>query len=186
MDDDYFLKSLRIGDNKGISEIYKTLFPKLKSYILKRNGDQEEAKDIMQKALLQLSARAQDQNFVISSSFDAYFITICKNLWIREVKRRKKKVTNDNIIALTNDDIEIANSAYEQEKWEIFQEKLNLISENCRELLKLFFNKVSYKNIALLKGYATENTVKQRMFKCKAKLKEAIHSDVRYKNLKNY
>lgn len=186
MNDNYFLKCLRTGDNKGISEIYKTLFPKIRSYILKRDGNEEDAKDIMQKALIQLSARAQDSEFVISSSFDGYFMTICKNLWIREVKKRKTRVTNDNVVHLISEDTEIAHSAYEQEKWEVFQEKLNLISENCRELLKLFFNKISYKEIALLKGYATENTVKQRMFKCKTKLKEAIHSDARYKDLKNY
>jgi len=184
MNDDYFLKSLRNGDNKGIRKIYQDVFPKIKNYLLKKDGNEDQAKDIMQKALIQLSVRAQDKNFSISSSFEAYFMTICKNLWIREVKKQKKRVTNTTVLDLVSEDVDIANSTFEQEKWELFQEKLNQISENCRELLKLFFNKVSYKKIAVLKEYANENTVKQRIFKCKAKLKGSIQADARFKDLK--
>lgn len=185
MDTNYFLQSLVKGDNSGIRQMYTELYPKVRSYILKRDGNEDDAKDIMQKALIQLSVRAQDKNFHIASSFDGYFITICKNLWIREVKKSKLRVTNDSIIDLVSDDTEIAVSAFEQEKWELFQEKLNVISENCKTLLQLFFNKVSYKKIAELKNYASENTVKQRIFKCKTKLKDIIQSDNRYKYLKH-
>ncbi len=184
MNTNYFLQSLRNGDNLGIRKIYQELYPKVRSFILKRDGNEDDAKDIMQKALIQLSVRAQDKNFQFTSSFEGYFITICKNLWIREVKKSKLRVTNDGVIDLVSDDMEIAMSVHEQEKWELFQEKLNEVSENCSELLKLFFNKVSYKKIAELKNYATVNTVKQRIFKCKSKLKEAIQSDQRYQQLK--
>jgi len=183
MDSNFFLQSLRNGDNTGIRKIYEELFPKVKSFIIKRDGNIDDAKEIMQKALLQVSTRAQDQNFTLKSSFDAYFMVVCKNLWIRTIKKRKLRVTNDNIIALVSEEAEIAMSTYEQERWELFQEKLQIISENCREILKLFFNKVSYKKIAELKAYANENTVKQRIFKCKARLKEAIQADIRYREL---
>lgn len=185
MDDQYFLQSLIKGDNVGIGNMYTQLYPKVKSYILKRDGNEEEAKDIMQKALLQLSVRAQDPNFTIASTFEGYFMTICKNLWIREAKKLKLRVTNDTIFTLLgeDEDLEIAMSTYEQEKWELFREKLHTISENCKELLLLFFNKTPYKKIAAIKKYASENTVKQRIFKCKAKLKEAIQADKRYKDL---
>lgn len=186
MNTNYFLQSLINGDNLGIRKIYKVLYPKVESYILKKDGNEEDAKDIMQKALIQFSVRAQDKDFQLTSSFEGYFITICKNLWIREVKKAKLRVTDDTIINLTSNDLEIAMSTYEQEKWELFQEKLSTISENCRELLQLFFKKTSYKKIADLKNYASVNTVKQRIFKCKTKLKDAIQSDSRYKHLKDF
>ncbi|WP_109299766.1 RNA polymerase sigma factor [Aquimarina sp. AU474] len=186
MNNEYFLQSLINGDNKGVSKIYKELYPKIRGYILKSDGSDDDAKDIMQKALIQLSVRAQDPNFSITSSFEGYFMTICKNLWRREIKKTKLRVTNDKVFDLVNEELEIAMSIYEQEKWELFREKLNDISTNCRELLKLFFEKVSYKKIAEVKNYASENTVKQRIFKCKSKLKESIQSDIRYKDLKHF
>jgi len=41
-----------------------------------------------------------------------------------------------------------------------------------------------YNKIATMLGYASENTVRQRIFKCKSKLKEAILLDARYNELK--
>lgn len=182
--DDYLLQSLVIGDESGIKEIYKKVYPKIASYIYKHDGSEDDAKDVMQKGLLQLSARAQVKEFSISSSFEGYLFTTCKNVWKREAKLSKLRVTNHKIIAHVHEEREIALAGYEQEKWELFQEKLLEISENCRKILAYFFNKTPYAKIAEELEYATENTVRQRIFKCKSKLKEAIHSDSRYKELK--
>jgi len=182
--DDYLLESLVRGEDKGIKEIYTTLYPKVKAYICSHDGSEDDAKDVMQKALLQLSARAQDKDFKINSTFDGYFITICKNLWRRASKLSKSRVTNEGVLDLVHEEREIALAAYEQEKWELFQEKLLEISENCREVLGFFFKKIPYAKIADTLGYATENTVRQRIFKCKSKLKDAIQMDARYNELK--
>ncbi len=182
--DDYLLKSLITGDESGIKKIYAKMYPKVLAYVSKHDGVEDDAKDVMQKSLLQLSVRAQAKDFSITSSFEGYLFTICKNVWRREAKLSKSRVTNPKVIDLIHEEREIALAAYEQEKWELFQEKLHEISENCRKVLQFFFNKIPYAKIANELGYATENTVRQRIFKCKSKLKEAIHSDSRYKELK--
>ncbi|WP_271783646.1 RNA polymerase sigma factor [Aquimarina algiphila] len=182
--DNYLLNSIVTGNELGIKKIYTTIFPKVLVYVCKHDGTEDNAKDVMQKALLQLSVRAQSKDFSITSSFEGYLFTICKNVWRRETKLSKTRVTNSKIIDLIHEEQEIALAAYEQEKWELFQEKLNEISENCRKVLQFFFNKIPYSKIANELGYATENTVRQRIFKCKSKLKEAIHSDSRYNELK--
>ncbi len=182
--DDFLLHSLITGNEVGIVEIYKKVYPKVLNYVLKHDGSEDDAKDVMQKALLQLSARAQVKEFHITSSFEGYLFTTCKNVWRREVKISKSRVTNNEVIDLVHEEREIALAAFEQEKWELFQEKLLEVSENCQKILTYFFNKTPYRKIAKALGYATENTVRQRIFKCKAKLKEAIQSDSRYHELK--
>ncbi|WP_062061669.1 RNA polymerase sigma factor [Aquimarina longa] len=182
--DNYLLKSLINGNEAGIKEIYKKVYPKVYTYVCSHDGTEHDAKDIMQKALLQLSVRAQKQEFVITSSFEGYFFTTCKNAWRREIKIRKSRVTNPVVIDLIQEERDIALAAYEQDKWELFQQKLEEVSENCRKVLQLFFNKIPYIKIADMLGYATENTVRQRIFKCKSKLKDAIQSDSRYNELK--
>lgn len=182
--DDYLLNSLISGDESGIKEIYRKVYPKVCSYVLKHDGSEDDAKDVMQKGLLQLATRVQVKKITITSSFEGYLFTTCKNVWRRDVKIRNSRVTNDIIIDLIHEEREIALSAFEQDQWELFQEKLLEISENCRRILVFFFNKTPYVNIAKALGYASENTVRQRIFKCKAKLKEAIQSDARYNELK--
>ncbi|OED36965.1 hypothetical protein AB832_05385 [Flavobacteriaceae bacterium (ex Bugula neritina AB1)] len=182
--DDYLLQSLISGDEVGIKEIYKKVYPKVLRYVYNHDGSEDDAKDVMQKGLLQLSVRAQAKDFVITSSFEGYFFTTCKNAWRRERKLSTLRVTNESVIDLIHEERDIALAAYEQEKWELFQEKLSKISDNCRKVLTSFFNKVPYAKIAATLGYASENTVRQRIFKCKSKLKDAIQKDARYKELK--
>ena len=72
----------------------------------------------------------------------------------------------------------------EQEKWELFQEKLEALSDNCKTILKLFFKKTPYVEIAKKLEYASDNVLRQRIFKCKKKLSELIKKDSRYTLLK--
>ena len=93
-------------------------------------------------------------------------------------------VTNDAIKEQGSEERELARSILEQERWEFFQEKLEEISGNCKEILKRFFNKMPYKQIAEELDYNSESVVRQRVFKCKNKLTETIKKDVRFKELK--
>ena len=76
-------------------------------------------------------------------------------------------------------------SILEQKRWELFHEYLEKLSENCKEILKLFFNKVSYKRIIVLMNYNSESVARQRIFKCKGKLIDMVQKDNRYHQLKN-
>ncbi|MGB3468368.1 MAG: sigma-70 family RNA polymerase sigma factor, partial [Cyclobacteriaceae bacterium] len=133
--------------------------------------------------LLQIAVRAKVKDFRISSSFDGYFFVTCRNIWIREMKNKTNEVTFETYSAPVYEEHDIANSAVEQEKWDLFEEKTRSLSENCQKLLSMFFKKISYKQIVKELDYATENVVKQRIFKCKAKLREAIQSDSRFIDL---
>ena len=183
--DKYLLNSLMKGDKKGILELYTLIYPKIEAYILKNKGSQDNTKDIVQQGLMQLYLRANSNDFELKSSLVGYLYTTCRNLWVRQKKIERNKVTlpldhtplsiNENII----------NATIEQEKWELFQEKLRELSENCRRILELYFSKINYSEIAKKLEYSSDNVVRQRVFKCKKKLKDLIHSDNRYKEIKD-
>jgi hypothetical protein len=71
----------------------------------------------------------------------------------------------------------------EQKRWELFTESLELISENCKQILKLFFAKITYAEIMDKFNYNSETVVRQRVFKCKNSLKELVKKDKRFKYL---
>jgi len=73
--DDNLLQSLITGDEAGIREIYSKVYPKVLGYVCKHDGSEDDAKDVMQKGLLQLATRAQAKDFSITSSFEAYLFT---------------------------------------------------------------------------------------------------------------
>ncbi|WP_452226280.1 RNA polymerase sigma factor [Lacinutrix cladophorae] len=183
-DSNYFIKGIKEKKKKVILEIYQNVFPNVKRFVLQNRGQQTDAEDVFQKALLQIITRVEVKSFEIKSSFEAYLFVACKNLWRRELNKNKRMVTNGEVKELGSNERDLASGILEQERWEFFQEKLEEISENCKQILKRFFNEIPYESIAKELGYNDENVVRQRVFKCKSKLAEIIKTDVRFKQLK--
>ena len=182
-DNTYFLNALVQGDSVSIQIIYETCLPYVKKFIVQNSGSIEDAEDIFQKALLQVAVRYKKEAFEIKIDFDAYLFGVCKNLWRRELKLKKNRVTNDPVIELVSEDKHQAIALVEQKRHELFVEKLHLISENCKLILTLHFAKVSCAEIAEEHGYSSEIVVRQRVFKCKKQLIDLIKKDHRYSTL---
>ena len=183
-DPNYFINGIKLKDEKVILKVYQLVFPNVKRFVLNNKGQHTDAEDVFQKALMQIIARVEIKSFEIKSSFEAYLFVACKNLWRRELNKNKNVVTKDTFREHGSEEEDLARSVLEQERWEFFQEKLESISENCKQILKRFFNKIPYKIIAEQLDYTSENVVRQRVFKCKNKLTEMIKTDVRFNQLK--
>ncbi|MCH2192641.1 sigma-70 family RNA polymerase sigma factor [Kordia sp.] len=180
-----FLSTLSKGKEEDILVFYQKVFPKVSRFIVSNNGRVSDAEDIFQKALLQVIVRYRKEPFAIKTSFENYFFTVCRNLWRRELNSSKLKTHHLDTLENISDVEDSAFAIVEQERYELFSEKLALLSENCGNLLSLFFKRTPYVTIMQKMGYNSENVVRQRIFKCKKRLIELIKKDHRYDDLKD-
>ncbi len=180
-----YLHAILEKDNQVIQSIYDDFLPKVRQFVCNNNGSADEAKDVFDKVIFQLYTRMLREPFTIKSSFEAYLFTACKNLWRRQLnKNKKRRVTNEQVTELYYEEKELTQATLEQERWELFKAKLEQLSDNCRKVLRLYFNKVSAQQIMEHLDYASEVTVRQRIFKCKQKLIQMVQDDQRYTELK--
>ena len=183
-DNNYFIDGIFNSDERVIMSIYSRFFPKTLKFVLQNKGQREDAEDIFQKVLLQISIRIRHRELqILNSTFEAYFYTACKNLWRRELNKRKNRVTNTKVAELVSEETDFAKELILQERWELLKEKLEELSENCRKVLNLFLSKISYEEIVQRMSYSSETVARQRVFKCKSKLIKNIKSDDRFKKL---
>lgn len=171
------------GEPKKIKECYNLLFPKVLSLVKLNKGSEEDAKEVFQNAIFQIIIRAKTKGIVIKSSLEGYLFIVCRNLWFQELKKRKIEVRNDLIHNIEGNVTKEIQSIIYQERWDLFEEKINQLSTNCMEILKDFFKKTPYSEIVKKYNYSSENTAFQRVFKCKKKLAELVKKDSRYKDL---
>jgi len=179
--------SLITGDSKGILEIYELVYPSVLKYIRNNSGNQEDAEDIFQKALLHVTTKAKVKNYEPVDNFEWYLYGICKNLWLKELSFRKKWATKAEVKEITDESNAklMALQILENDRREVYLRNFNLLSDNCKKVMSLFLKKRKQKEIAEELGYSSETVVRQRVFKCKSKLIKLIKKDVSYEKLKN-
>lgn len=177
----YYTEGLSSKDSAVFESIYAEFLPMVKRYVVKEGGTEADAEDVFNQVLMQLYTRMKLRPFEIQSTFEGYLFTACKNIWRREFNRKiKERVTKEAYAEQISRTEDTARSILEQEKWELFHEKFKELSANCLKVMELHLAKLSGKEIMERLGYASETTVRQRIFKCKSSLLKKIRADKRY------
>ncbi len=178
-----YLNALIQGDEKTTSEIYNKFYNKVSSFVLSNKGKQEDVEDVFHDALVYLIIAHKKKPLKINS-FEAYFFTVCKNIWKTSLKNRKKQVINNTTPTLENKESDLVLFIIQEERRDLYRNAFQKMSSNCKEILGNYFNGMNYQELLEEYSYASINTVRQRVFKCKAKLIALIKKDNRYNNLK--
>ncbi len=180
-----YIEGILNGDRQLIKAIYEKYNKAILHLVETENGNFEDARDVFQEALMLVYQKAQSADFQLSSSFFTYFYAICKNIW-RNKKRKKSnsEITLTDEMASMVEDIQIP-EIEANEQYMLYRKKFLLLGKDCQELIRLFLQKVKMEEIMRIMNYNSVNYVKQRKFKCKAKLIKLIEKDPAYIELIN-
>ena len=148
------------------------------------NGTEEAARDIFQEAILIIFKKVKSDNLSLSASFFTYLYAVCRNLWLKRLEKKGKMRVTDSEIPELKDESDWEMVIEEEERFRLFRSKFQSLSENCQQLLSLFFKKTSMKEIVDIMGFSSVQYAKKRKFQCKEHLVALVRSDVRFKNLK--
>lgn len=97
MTDQQIIQAIREGNpRKALEEIY-TFFPKVKMYVQQNSGDEDQAKDIFQEAIVIFYEKAQTTDFKLTSSVTTYVFGVSKNLWYSKLRKLGKEIPSDII-----------------------------------------------------------------------------------------
>ncbi len=174
-----YINALIHGDDAIIKEIYSKIYPKVLTFILSNKGNEDDALDVFHDALMYIIVTQKERKTVILS-FEAYIFVICKNIWKKSLKN---KVIKTDVSTLEENETSLSAFILEQQCFEFYIAKFDLLSENCKDILSSYFNGLSYEEITLANAYATVNTVRQRVFKCRSKLMELIKEDREFQKI---
>jgi len=144
----------------------------IEKYILSNSGTKDDAQDVFQNALVVLYSNTQKPSFELTSSISTYIFSISKNLWLKELRRKKNdsdKPLSENIIQEEGD--------FPQKEALIskVEKALNALSENCKRLIELYhYQNFSWKEIVVKMNYKNEHAARNQKYKCLKKLKDKL------------
>jgi len=179
------LAGIVAGDQIIITEFYKNNLPKVKSLILKNSGSEKDAEDIFQDAMVFVYEKLENNSLQLTSSLGTYIYSVCRNMWMNELRKSKKEIKNETILSIAASDTDdIIEEIQQKEKSYVYQKYFLQLGPVCQELLTLFFKGLSMKDIAKQRD-STESYVRKKKFNCKKRLTELIKADPVFEELKN-
>ncbi len=176
---DAILDGIKHGKREVIDFVYYECFPTIRFLITANSGNELDAEDIFQDALVIVYQKIHTNGLVLTSSFKTFLYSICRNLWLQKLDRKAlragflEKESLDNLQEILQLDIE----DLEYEKYQIYQKHFLNLSKDCQKILRLFLNKISLEEIADIMGFKTAKYAKTRKYMCKEKLKNKILND---------
>ena len=187
--DEAILEGLRLRSDYIINFIYKEYFPLIRFLVTENGGSDEDAEDIFQDGIIIIYNKISLNQFILTSSFKTYMYSVCRNLWLQKLNKRKaifdKLSDVEEYIDLPKDTLHEA-GIEEIEMHRIIQIHFLALAEDCQKVLRLFIKNIPLREIAAIMGFKTENYAKTRKYLCKEDLKKRIADDPRSQKFAKY
>jgi RNA polymerase sigma factor (sigma-70 family) len=178
----YLLQSLVDGNAEAIDHIYENYFPVIDHYICRNSGSNQDTQDVFQDGLMALYYKVKEKNLILNCTVRTYLFAICRNLWLKELRRRKVGLEELNEEILSIDDTDVEESCKRMDRYRLYQKHFKRLGDTCQKLLRYYMQGVDMKSIAKKMKLNSENNARKRKFECKQKLMELIQKDSEYIN----
>ncbi len=172
MKDEEVIARIEAGDERALDFLYVKYFKIALRVVLTNSGTEDEAKDIFQETLIVFWRNALKEDFTLTSRISTYLYSICNNLWLKELKRKKRTSPNSDKLEVSDPN---AFSHDQKEQIRIIRECVDSLNDVCKKVLSLYyFDGMSMKEVAKAMGFANADTAKTKKYKCKKELDKVV------------
>ena len=159
----------------ALNRLYIGYFPMILQFILNNNGDEDDAKDVYQEAIIVLYNKIKSGNFELSSKLKTYIYSVCRRIWLKKLSQQSKKSTGK--LSDFEDVIAIETDLEQHEEKDLQFEKMGSallnLGEPCQTIIQDFYiNNLSMQDICEKFGYTNTDNAKTQKYKCLQRLKK--------------
>ncbi|WAC40281.1 RNA polymerase sigma factor [Pedobacter sp. SL55] len=158
----------------ALNKLYVAYFPMVLQFILNNNGDEDDAKDVYQEAIIVLYNKVKSGSFELSSKLKTYIYSVSRRIWLKKLAQHSKKTSNISDfedVLVVEEDME----QHEQKDMQFDKMKLALesLGEPCKTIIEDFYiNNQSMQEICEKFGYTNADNAKTQKYKCLQRLKK--------------
>lgn len=175
----HILESIRNDRNlePTVRLLYNNYFESLASYVRSNQGNDEDAEDFFQEAIIVFIDAVKNNKFRGDSKIKTFLHAIMRNLWLNELKRRKRALNRQTKYYDENPKVEesVQASLQENEVKQSVAALLSQLGERCQQILNLFYyQEKSMKEIHQEMGLENEQTARNTKYKCMKKMHDLL------------
>ena len=161
--------------NRAMAYLYQRLFEKVQALILKNSGSEAEVAELFHEGLIAFLKLLRRGRIDEKVRVEAYIYGICRNLWLKELKKRKE------MSSLSEEQYDIAveevpvSTFIDEEQGRIFTQLMEALGPACKQLLTAFYyERKKMKEIVETLSYSSEQVAKNKKAKCMKKLRALL------------
>lgn len=180
-----FIEAIRSGNNNyALNVIYKDVLPKIKKYVLKNSGTNDDVNEITQQLVEIIYRKIKHENFVPDGEIKGYMWIISRNLWINKAKHSQRMVSVEDETYLDQEDTSASNFDIKTEQNNLAYEIIKKLGDPCATFLKLrILDELKLDEIVEKMGYNNKDVVKSVGHRCKKRLIELVQNNSHLKQL---
>jgi RNA polymerase sigma factor (sigma-70 family) len=170
--------------NAIIHQLYKQYSGMVIAYIISNQGSQQDGEDVFQEALIAFINLVKSGKFRGEASLQTTFVSISRNIWFNEQKKRKSLDTRGKLFENARQpEADPASQLLEREVSEQFLNLMSRLGESCKSLLTMvYYENLSNKDILERTHYESEQVIRNKKYKCMKELTELIKDNPILKN----
>lgn len=163
--------------NGAVLQLYQEHAAVARSFIMGRGGSEQDADDIFQETVISFIDTVQKGKFRFESGIRTFLISISKNLWLNELRKRQRSDNREKIFETgrEQEDAGVSEAIGDRELKQQLQKMLDGLGESCRKILILFYyENLPMKEIVSHLHYENEQVVRNKKYKCLQQLTEML------------
>lgn len=158
--------------DKALGRLYVQNFSIIQHFINKNSGNDDDAADVFQNAVLAFYKKIKSGEFKLTCSIQTYLYSVSRNLWLDELRAKKKQQTLVDELKIVAVEVDTPPTVDPDSRIALIAKLMGQLGEDCRKILGLFyFDRMRMKEIAAEMGYANEKVAKNLKGRCMKKLK---------------
>lgn len=143
-------------------------------FIMNNSGDEDDAKDVYQEAIIVLYNKIKSGDFELSSKLKTYIYSVSRRIWLKKLSQQSKKSNNlsdfEDVLAVDED---VEQHEEKDLQFQKMQAALLHLGEPCKTIIQDFYmNNLSMTDICEKFGYTNTDNAKTQKYKCLQRLKK--------------
>jgi RNA polymerase sigma factor (sigma-70 family) len=157
-----------------LKKLYLAYFPMIMQLVINNNGNEDDAKDVYQEAIIVLYNKVKRGDFELSSKLKTYLYSICRRLWLKRLKQMNRYGGD---IKDFEDYLPVEEEVEKHQERDLqlnkMGEALKLLGEPCKTIMEDFYmHNKSMQDICERFGYTNADNAKTQKYKCLQRLKK--------------
>jgi len=165
-------QALLTNREKTLAYLYARTYPAVLHHVKERQGQEEDAKDLLQDAMILFFEKMVHDQLVLTAAPATYLVAICKNRWRQEREKRSRQMP------FSTEHSQVAEETVAPEAaatGSSLLEYVNRLGEKCQDILvRFYYFGQRLEQIAADHGYRSIRSATVQKFKCLERLRKAV------------